>query len=90
MPEGSNMQGNIVIGSLSCLKDFAVGLKQVRSLCNSLSDVFVVGLFLTHALQFKKKRHMLEVGKCLFECLSCYFILIFSSILQYCKDNVNL
>jgi len=42
MAGGSKMQGNIVIGSLSCLKDFTVSLKQVRSLCRSLSDVFVL------------------------------------------------
>ena len=42
MAGGSKMQGNIVIGSLSCLKDFTVSLKQVRSLCRSLINVFVL------------------------------------------------
>ena len=41
MAGGSKMQGNIAIGSLSCLKDFAVSFKQV-GLCRSLSDVFVL------------------------------------------------
>jgi len=41
MAGGSKMQGNIVIGSLSCLKDFIVSLKQARSLCKSLSNEFV-------------------------------------------------
>jgi len=36
------MKGNIVIGNLHGLKDFTVSLKQVRSLCMSLSTVFVV------------------------------------------------
>jgi len=42
MAGGNKMQGNIVIGSLSCLKDFTVSLKQVRSECSSLSNVFVL------------------------------------------------
>ena len=40
MAGGSRMQGNIVIGNLSCLKDFTVSLKQVRSLFMSISNVF--------------------------------------------------
>jgi len=42
MAGGSKMQWNIVIASLSCLKDFTVSLKQVRSECSSLSNVFVL------------------------------------------------
>jgi len=42
MDGGSKMQGNIVIGSLSCLKDFTVSLKQVRSLRMLLSNVSVL------------------------------------------------
>jgi len=42
MSGGSKMQENIVIGSLSCLKYFTVSVKEVRSLCKSLSNVFVL------------------------------------------------
>ena len=42
MAGGSKLQGNIVIGSLSCLKDLTVSLNQVRSLCKSLSNVLVL------------------------------------------------
>ena len=45
MAGGSKLQGNIVIGSLSCLKDLTVSLNQVRSLCKSLSNVLVLWLF---------------------------------------------
>jgi len=42
MAGGNKMQGNIVIGNLACLKKFTVNLKQVRSLCRLLSNVFVL------------------------------------------------
>jgi len=42
MAGGSKMQGDIVIGNLSCQKNFTVSLKQVRSLCMSLSNLFVL------------------------------------------------
>ena len=88
MAGGSKMQGDIVIGNLSCKKNFTVSLKQVRSLCMSLSNVFVLRLFLTHRLQFKKCRSRNQENV-LFGCLFCYFVLIFSSILEYCKVNVK-
>jgi len=49
MAGGSKMQGYTVkqVGSLSCLKDFTVSLKQVRSLCGSLSNVSSVIVFNT-------------------------------------------
>ena len=38
MAGGSKMQGDVVIGRLSCLNDFTVSLKQALSLCRSLSN----------------------------------------------------